>query len=205
MSRFNVMIDLNLNELTLDNIGQWPSSIKIGTLVATFIFVAFMGYWFIIKENFRQIDGLKSQEITLREEFELKQQQAANLQSYRNQLQIMQERFGNMLRQLPTKNEMPGLLEDISKTGIASGLSFESFKPLPEIQHDFYIELPIKIAVIGNYHQLGVFLSRVAQMGRIVTLHDFEVTQAEKGKQSQSSNDLLLMKLTAKIYRYRSQ
>ncbi|WP_133127113.1 type 4a pilus biogenesis protein PilO [Legionella nagasakiensis] len=199
------MNNFNLNELTLENVGQWPKSIKIGVIAFLSILVIFMGYWFIVKGNFEQYDTLKAKEASLKTEFELKQHQASNLQAYRNQMQIMQERFGKMLRQLPTQNEMPGLLEDISKTGIASGLTFELFAPMPEVQHDFYIELPIKITVMGNYHQFAVFLSRVAGMGRIVTVHDFVIEGAATDKQKKgSAGDQLIMKMTAKIYRYRT-
>ena len=125
----------------------------------------------------------------------------------------MTERFGNMLKQLPTQNEMPGLLEDISKTGIASGLVFELFAPLPEVLHDFYIELPIKTVMVGNYHQFAIFLSRVAQMSRIVTLHDFTIERwaSDNGKpkdtldHQDTSGDQLRMEMTIKIYRYRTQ
>lgn len=198
MNNFNI----NFNELTLDNIGQWPAFLKFGIVVLLSLVLMFVGYWALIKGNFDQYEQLQKKEKTLRKEFESKQHLASNLQAYRNQMLIMQERFGNMLRQLPTQNEMPGLLEDISKTGIASGLTFELFAPMPEVVHDFYIELPIKIALVGNYHQLAVFLSRVAQMGRIVTLHDFVITGVDT-KKNQSS-DQLMMNITAKIYRYRS-
>lgn len=197
------MKELSLNELTLENIGQWPKKIKIGVIIILALLIIGLGYWLIIQSNFELYDSLKVQESELRTEFERKQHQASNLQAYRNQMEIMQERFGNMLKKLPAENEMPGLLEDISRTGIASGLTFELFAPMPEIQHDFYIELPIKIEVVGNYHQLAVFLSRVAQMGRIVTLHDFQIQPVASDKQPQSG-DQLIMELTAKIYRYRT-
>lgn len=199
------MMSFNVNELTLDNVGQWPNSIKIGVVTFMSLLLIGLGYWFIAKENFEQYDTLKTQEVTLKTDFEMKQHEASNLDAYRNQMAMMEERFGNMLKQLPTQNEMPGLLEDISKTGIASGLTFELFAPLPEVQHDFYIELPIKISVNGNYHQFAVFLSRVALMNRIVTLHDFEVDGVAPDKHKNNPGDLLNMKMTAKIYRYRTQ
>lgn len=199
------MTSFNLNELTLENIGQWPKFAKIGIVVILALLLIGLGYWLIVKENFEQYDRLKAEEATLKVDFELKQRQASNLNAYRNQMVIMQERFGNMLKQLPTQNEMPGLLEDISKTGIASGLTFELFAPLPEIQHDFYIEVPIKIGVVGNYHQFAVFLSRVAQMGRIVTLHDFVVEGVTTDKLKSNPTGLLSMQMTAKIYRYRTR
>lgn len=198
------MASLSLNELTLENVGQWPQPVKMGAILICFFLVIGLGYWLIVKGNFEQYESLQNQEQTLRAEFEQKQRQASNLQAYRNQLKIMEERFGDMLKQLPTQNEMPGLLEDISKTGIASGLTFELFAPMPELQHDFYIELPIKITVVGNYHQLAVFLSRVAEMNRIVTIHDFVVEGAATEKQNSSSGDQLVMSMTAKIYRYRT-
>lgn len=198
------MNTINLNELTLENVGQWPLPVKIGAILGVGILIIAVGYWFIIKANFEQYDSLQSQEKTLRTEFESKQHEASNLQAYRNQLQLMNERFGAMLRQLPAKNEMPGLLEEISQTGLASGLKFELFAPQPELQHDFYIELPIKITVEGNYMQLALFMSRVAQMNRIVTLHEFNI-QGLSSKDNKISEDILVMDITAKIYRYRSK
>ena len=117
----------------------------------------------------------------------------------------MNEYFELLLRQLPAKNEMPGLLEEISKTGVASGLKFELFAPQAEVKHDFYIELPIKITVVGTYMQLALFLSRVAQMHRIVTLHEFSISGATSKDNKTVSEDELVMNITAKIYRYRSQ
>lgn len=199
------MDTVNLNELTLENVGQWPIPVKIGVIVGISLLVIGLGYWLIIKPNFEQFDTLQAQEVALKTEFETKQHQAANLQAYRNQLQLMNERFGAMLKQLPAKNEMPGLLEEISKTGVASGLKFELFAPQPEVVHDFYIELPIKITVVGSYMQLAMFLSRVAEMNRIVTLHEFGVEGVSSGDGKTISQDELVMGITAKIYRYRAQ
>ena len=198
------MSNLSLNELTLDNVGQWPPVMKIGVIGFLCFLLIAMGYWLIIKSNLEQYDTLSAQENTLKGQFELKQHQASNLRAYRNQMIIMEERFGNMLRQLPTENEMPGLLEDISKTGTASGLTFELFAPMPEVEHDFYIELPIKISVVGNYQQFAIFLSRVAQMSRIVTLHDFVIEGVPMDKNKNIPGDQSIMKMTAKIYRYRT-
>src|SRR5690349_1518453 len=114
------MNTINLSELTLDNVGQWPIPVKIGVIVGVSILIIGLGYWLIVKANFAQFDTLKAEEVTIKQDFETKQHQASNLQAYRNQLQLMNERFGTMLKQLPAKNEMPGLLEEISKTGIAS-------------------------------------------------------------------------------------
>jgi type IV pilus assembly protein PilO len=198
------MNSINLSELTLDNVGQWPLPVKLGSIIGIGVLIIGLGYWFLIKANFEQLDKLQAQEVTLKRDFELKQSQAANLQAYRNQLELMNERFGTMLKQLPAKNEMPGLLEEISKTGVASGLKFELFAPQPEIKHDFYVELPIKITVVGTYMQLAIFLSRVAEMSRIVTLHEFSISGVSSKESKAVSEDVLMMNITAKIYRYRS-
>lgn len=198
-------MNMNLNELTLDNLGQWPTPVKFGVILGVSALIVFLGYWLIAKGNFEQFESLENQEVTLKADFETKQRQAANLQAYRNQLVQMNERFGAMLKQLPAKNEMPGLLEEISKTGIASGLKFELFAPQKEVEHDFYIELPIKITVQGTYFQLAMFLSRVAEMNRIVTLHEFSIEGVSSEDKKTVSEDELVMNITAKIYRYRAQ
>jgi len=203
-------MNINLSDLTLDNIGLWPYPVKLGLVGVVFLMLTGLGYWLMVKPNFDEYARLKNQELGLRSDFELKQFQASNLMDYKYQLVLMQERFGKMLKQLPTKNEMPGILEDISKTGVASGLIFNLFAPMPEVVHDFYIELPIKIAVVGNYHQFAIFLSRIVQMSRIVTLHDLEIDRptsdkTPSDKEKEIPGDKLTMKLTAKIYRYRTQ
>lgn len=198
-------LNISLKELTVDNVGKWPRPIKIGVMVIMAILVFGIGYYLIIQPNIDQYNELSHKEESLKTEFESLQHKASNLNAYKNQMALMQERFGNMLKQLPTQNEMPSLLEDISKTGIASGLTFELFAPAPEIKHDFYIELPIQIVVIGNYHQLAIFLSRVSEMSRIVTLHDFVIETPGLDKQKKGQGEQLVMKITATIYRYRTQ
>lgn len=199
------MSSINLSELTLDNVGQWPLPVKLGSVLGVALLIIGLGYWLLIKSSFEQLDNLEAQETSLRSDFETKQRQAVNLQAYRNQLALMNERFGTMLKLLPAKNEMPGLLEEISKTGIASGLKFELFAPQAEVKHDFYVELPIKITVVGTYMQLATFLSRVAEMSRIVTLHEFSIAGVSSKDSKTVSEDELVMNITAKIYRYRSE
>lgn len=209
------MNNINLNELTLDNIGLWPAPVNYLISLVLCIFIIALGYWVLIKSNTEQYDSLVSQEESLKHEFETKQNLAANLHDYQIQLQIIEAKFGKLLQELPAQNEMPGLLEDISKTGLSAGLTFELFAPQKEIEHEFYIELPIDIIVVGNYYQLATFLSRVGQLSRIVTLHDFEITPMDKvaagnTQPNTSTNpitknlDLLGMKITAKIYRYKN-
>ncbi|KTD42023.1 type 4a pilus biogenesis protein PilO [Legionella parisiensis] len=199
------MNNINLNELTLENVGQWPVVVKVCVLMGVSILIIALGYWLIIQDNFAQYNNLKEQEATLKADFEHKQRQLFNLPAYRLQLQIMMERFALMLKQLPEKNQMPGLLEDISKTGVTSGLRFELFAPQPEVVHDFYVERPIKISVVGTYFQLAMFISRVAEMSRIVTLHDFSIAGVSSKDNKVVSEDELVMNITAKIYRYRTQ
>lgn len=199
------MNKINLSELTLENLGQWPLPVKIGVIAGVSILVIFLGYWLIAKANFETYETLENQEVTLKADLETKQRQASNLQAYRNQLTLMNERFGAMLKQLPAKNEMPGLLEEISKTGTAAGLKFELFAPQKEVEHDFYVELPIKITVQGTYFQLATFLSHVAEMNRIVTLHEFSIEGVSSKDSKTISEDELVMNITAKIYRYRAQ
>ncbi|MFT4058343.1 MAG: type 4a pilus biogenesis protein PilO [Legionella sp.] len=196
------MVKINLHELTVDNVGQWPLPVKASILFGMSLFISMLGYWLIVSHHVAKYDRLKVQEITLKNEFENKQRQVVNLAEYRQQLAIMTERFAVMLKQLAAKNEIPGLLEEISKIGVASGLRFELFAPQPEIAHDFYVELPIKISVVGNYFQLAEFLSRVAEMTHIVTVHEFCVERESSKQHKVVSEDELVMKITAKIYRY---
>ncbi len=198
------MTNFNLNELTLDNVGQWPVFVRyLVSAVLALILIA-IAFWIFIKPKIDEYDALVTQEQVLRTDFENKQRQAASLKQYVAQLKEMKERFNAMLKELPAEDKMPGLLEDISKTGIASGLVFELFAPQPEVVHDFYIELPINMTVVGNYHQLAVFISRIVEMSRIVTLHDFVITVQASDKQKTNLGDLLEMKIMAKIYRYKS-
>lgn len=198
-------MNINITELTLENVGKWPKPIKWGVMVILSLTICGMGYQLIIKSNIDEYNTLVQKEESLRGEFERLQHLASNLQAYREQMKIMTERFGNMLKRLPTKNEMPSLLEDISKTGIASGLTFDLFAPEPEKLHDFYVELPIQISVIGNYHQVAIFLSRVAEMNRIVTLHDFVIEVPSLNQKKGANGDQLNMKIKATIYRYRTK
>lgn len=195
---------INLSELDLENLSRWPMSVKLGLIAGISILIIALGYFLLVQSSFQQLDVLTAKEVTLKADYKTKQHLSSNLQAYRNQLQVMNENFGAMLKQLPAKNEMPGLLEEISKTGIASGLKFELFAPQKETEHDFYVELPIKIAVTGTYFQIAIFLSRVSEMNRIVTLHEFSITGIPSKEKNTVSEDELVMNITAKIYRYRT-
>ncbi|MCU7854635.1 MAG: type 4a pilus biogenesis protein PilO, partial [Candidatus Thiodiazotropha sp. (ex Lucinoma borealis)] len=143
-------------------------------------------------------EGVEKKELELRNTFETKQAKASNLEAYRKQLEEMKQSFGTMLRQLPDKTEVAELLVDVSQTGLAAGLEFELFKPQAEVPREFYAELPIELIVTGKYHEFGSFISGLAALPRIVTIHDIKI---ERGDPKEEGDDLLL-KATAKTYRY---
>jgi type IV pilus assembly protein PilO len=178
--------------------GRWPLAIR-GFFVAT-IFVALAGVaWYLLvwNEDRPLLQKAEAEEQDLRQQFETKQQRAANLDAYKAQLAEMEKSFGAMLRQLPGKTEVPNLLVDISQTGLAAGLEEKLFQPSSEQSKGFYAELPIKIRLVGTYHEFGTFVSGIAALPRIVTLHDIEIKPVSK-----DSYDNLIMELTAKTYRY---
>jgi len=188
---------IDLADLDLNNLGSWPAPVKAITGLLLLIAVLALGYNFHLKDLQEQLDRERGEEGTLKQQFAAKASQAANLEAYRQQMAEMETSFGVLLRQLPSDTEVPGLLEDITRTGLGSGLEFEEIKLLAEVVQQFYIELPIQISVVGNYHDLATFASGVASLPRIVTLHDFEIKPAAAG-----SNTKLRMKVLAKTYRY---
>lgn len=192
-------MNLDLNELDLNDISAWPMPVRILAIAMMCILILLLGYWFDTKKQLAELEQYKKEEIQLKTTFETKQHKAANLEAYKEQMKTMKESFGALLRQLPEKSEVPGLLEDISHQGLATGLEFRSIRLQNENVIDFYAELPIDISVVGSYHQLAEFVSNVASLPRIVTLHDFTIQQ---GKTDPS---LLQMKIMAKTYRYMSE
>ncbi len=186
----------DFNDLTFDNIGEWPVLIKLLTVLVLCGAIAGAGYYYFVKEEYLALEKVEKTELDLRAELERKQAKAVNLDAYREQLKEMQESFGAMLRQLPDKTEVAALLVDVSQTGLAAGLEFELFQPMPEIKQDFYAELPIKIRVVGDYHEFGEFVSGLAALPRIVTVHDVKITKQKK------DGGQLVMEATAKTYRY---
>jgi type IV pilus assembly protein PilO len=183
-----------LNELDIRNIASWPLPARVLVIVIIFAGVLGLGYWLDTKDQGMRLEKAEQKEQELRHAFEVKAKKAANLQAYEQQLEEMRESFGAMLRQLPNKTEVAELLVDISQTGLASGLEFELFKPQSEVPKEFYAELPISIRVKGDYHEFGNFISGVAALPRIVTVHDVAIEQSkEQG---------LTMNILAKTYRY---
>jgi len=178
--------------------GRWPLPIRIGTVVLWFVVLAIvLAYVFVWKNQRPELQRYQAEEQKLRGEFREKHSKAVNLDVYKQQLADIERSFGALLRQLPGKTEVPNLLVDISQTGLASGLEEKLFQPETEQKRDFYAELPIKIRLSGNYHEFGAFVSGIAALPRIVTLHDIEIKPDSK-----DAYDVLTLDLTAKTYRY---
>ncbi len=178
--------------------GRWPLAVSGGAVAIVFVVLSgVFTYLFAYTQQAPRLEGLEGQETQLRTEFKQKHAKATNLEVYKQQLADIEKSFGAMLRQLPSKTEVDNLLVDISQTGLASALDQKLFQPEGEAKKEFYAERPIKIRFVGSYHQFGQFVSGVAALPRIVTLHDVTITQLDKG-----GFDHLQMDLTAKTYRY---
>lgn len=187
-----------LRQLDPRDPGRWPLPVRVGAIGIWFLVLVLLLLYFLVwtakKDELAQS---RQQELGLRDDFRTKHAKAVNLDLYKQQLKDIERSFGAMLRQLPGKTEVPNLLVDISQTGLAAGLQQQKFLPQTQVTKDFYAELPIKIRLTGSYHQLGEFVSGIAALPRIVTLHDVEITPANK-----DSYDQLQMDVTAKTYRY---
>ncbi|EKF76111.1 Type 4 fimbrial biogenesis protein pilO [Alcanivorax hongdengensis A-11-3] len=194
-----------LNSLDFENVGGWPTPVKIGAAVLVLVLVVVLGYFLSISDAKDRLASEQREEQSLLKSFESKAFEAHNLDQYRAQLAEMEQTFGTLLQQLPKDTEVPGLLEDITHTGLGSGLEFETIELKNEAKKEFYTELPIDIKVVGDYHGFGSFVSGVAALPRIVTLHDFHIGYKERQKKGlirDPSN--LEMEITAKTYRYAS-
>lgn len=191
-----------LNQLDYQNIGEWPSFAKAILTLLLCGAVAGAWYYFDTQYQLERMDVVKGEEAGLRETFESKQRKAANLDAYRQQLAEMKESFGAMLRQLPDKTEVAALLVDVSQTGLAAGLEFELFQPADELLKDFYAELPIQVRVNGQYHEFGRFISGLAALPRIVTIHDVNIVAGTRKLRATEESVPLTLKATVKTYRY---
>jgi len=189
--------EFDVNSLDFDNVGSWPIPIKLFIWVLLIALVLAAGYYYHIEELQTQLAKVEAQEVELKKDFEKKAFQAANLDAYRQQMVEMEESFGALVSQLPSDTEVPGLLEDITNKGLLNGLDISSIDLQKETAREFYVELPIAINASGSYHDLGAFISGMAGLPRIVTLHDFTI--------SSSGNDAnnLKMNIVAKTYRYK--
>jgi type IV pilus assembly protein PilO len=189
--------EFDFNSLDFDNVGSWPIPIKLFIWVALVAVVLAAGYYYHIEELQVQLAKVEAEEVELKKDFEKKAFQAANLDAYRQQMVEMEESFGALVSQLPSDTEVPGLLEDITNKGLLNGLEISSIDLQKETAREFYVELPIAINASGSYHDLGAFISGMAGLPRIVTLHDFTINS--------SGNDAnnLSMNIIAKTYRYK--
>jgi type IV pilus assembly protein PilO len=178
--------------------GRWPLAVRAGAVGLCFaVLSAVLCYVFVWDEQRPELQHREDTEQALRQEFKTKHAKAVNLEVYKDQLKDIERSFGALLRQLPGKTEVPNLLVDISQTGLSAGLEEKLFQPQPEQKKDFYAELPIKISLTGSYHQFGEFVSGIAALPRIVTLHDIEIKSVNK-----DAYDQLTLDITAKTYRY---
>ena len=178
--------------------GRWPLAVRAGAVGLCFVVLtAVLIYFFVWDQPLPELQRREDVEQQLRQEFRTKHAKAVNLDLYKQQLKDIERSFGALLRQLPGKTEVPNLLVDISQTGLSAGLEEKLFQPQPEQKRDFYAELPIKIRLTGSYHQFGQFVSGIAALPRIVTLHDIQIKSENK-----DAYDQLSLELTAKTYRY---
>lgn len=183
-----------LNQLDLKSIGQWSAGPRYALLVFLLVLIIGLGWWFLWRPTLADLDQARVQEQTLRDGFLAKKRQAINLDAHKQQLKDIKQAFGALLKQLPNRSEMDALLTDINQAGLGRGLRFELFKPGAETLTEFYAEMPITIKVSGSYHDLGAFASDVAQLSRIVTIHDTQINSNTK--------EGLVMDAVVKTYRY---
>ncbi len=187
----------DVNDIDWKNMGSWPFVGRIIFALIIFVGILVAFYFVDIQGKIEEFDRVASEEIVLKEGFENKAFRVANLDAYKKQLAEIEESFGSLLRQLPRETEVPGLLEDITAAAVGASLEIKAIELKQEVETEYYTELPINIDVIGDYHDFGVFVSAVAGLGRIVTLHDFEVVG--------NKSDKLNLKITAKTYRYSTE
>lgn len=189
----------------INAVGSWPMAVKVIIWTIVFIGALTAGYFVHVTNLQTELATAQKKEVQLRKDFEDKYFEAAHLEGYRKQQKEMEDSFEAILRQLPGDTEIPGLIEDITLVGLKNGLSFQSIDLKAEVKHEFYVEKPIQINVTGSYHDLGSFVSDVADLSRIVTLHDFEIRPAGNARQKQESGGLLNMNILAKTYRYNDE
>jgi len=188
-----------VQSLDMNDVGRWPFVFRAAAVAIVGVVATIAGlYLFVYQEKTPLLEKAEAEEQELRVVFEEKQRKAANFDAYQDQLAEIERSFGTMLQQLPGKTEIPNLLVDISQTGLAAGLDEKLFQPMEELRRDFYAEKPIKIKLDGSYHDFGSFVSDIAALPRIVTLHDIEIRPVGRD----GSYDDLVLNVTAKTYRY---
>ena len=190
--------NVDLRNLDFNNSGAWPLQVKVGACVLLIALIIGLGWYLFVKDRRLTLQAEEATEVQLREEFQGKQGRAANLEPLKQQLAQMEVMLQQMLRQLPSKNEMPDLIVDVSQTALASGINNELFQPGAESQREFYAEKPIQLRMVGTYHQFGAFVSGVASLPRVVimTMHDISLQPRD------GSDGTLVLSGTVKTYRY---
>jgi type IV pilus assembly protein PilO len=187
-----------LRALDVNEPGRWPLAFRLGAVGIVLVLVTALGIWqFVVKQEIPDLEVARNDEIGLRESFETKQRKAANFDEFLNQLETIERDFGTMLGQLPGTSEIDHLLDDISQTALAAGLDERLFESSGEVNRDFYVELPVRLRYLGSYHELARFVSDIAALSRIVTLHDIRITPV-----SIEGEEELQLDVTAKTYRY---
>ncbi|UTA48557.1 type 4a pilus biogenesis protein PilO [Simiduia sp. 21SJ11W-1] len=190
--------NFDFNDVDWDKIGVWPAWVKAFLALLLAVAILALTYFLFIKDLEVTYQSVVAKEADLRRSFESKSEQAANLEAYRQQMVELDQSLGALVKQLPSDTEVPGLLEDIDEKGASSGLAIGRIQLEPEVAAEFYIELPIQIAVKGSYHDFGAFVSGISSMPRIVTLHNYHILPSKEG-------NMLEMNISAKTYRYKSQ
>lgn len=197
MSLRDSLKGFDINNLDFKNPGGWPLPVMGLACLIVLIVVPLLGYQFYLSDIRANLEVVSKKETALKQDFELKAAQSASLNAYKAQMESIEEGFGVLLGQLPADTEVPGLLEDMTKAGLTSGLEFSEIKLLNEVKKPFYVELPVQISVTGNYHAFASFATRVAALPRIVTLNDFTMKPVKDGDSSK-----LTIQVLAKTYRY---
>ena len=190
--------EIELDELDIENVGSWPLVVKIIVCVIAAGLVAFFTYSLMVSSEIEAYERAQQKEQELRTTYRQKYDVASKLEIYRQQMVEMEEKFAQLLKRLPTSSETPGLIEDLSYIGTSSGLTFHKVEWMPEIEKEFYTELPIKIEVVGSYHDFGEFVSKVAELPRIISLHDFTIQGGDTQEQLEFS-------VVAMTYRYEGE
>lgn len=190
--------NFDVNDIDFEKVGVWPLPAKIFVALLLIVIVFSLTYYLKISELTEELDGVKAKEVSLRKDYEAKSFEAANLDAYRAQMEEMDLTFKSLVSRLPSKTEIAGLLDDIEARGTESGLTINATTIEQEKTSEYYIEVPFKINVDGGYHDMGSFISGVAGMPRIVTLHDYTI-------QKKKDSGVLNMQISAKTYRYKSQ
>ena len=193
--------EINLSEIDWDfnSAWSWPLPVRIGVIVLSCMLVLGGGVYYDTLDQLKVLETAEKKESELKTIFVLKHNQTVNLPAYQEQLKQIKQKLHDIIKQMPMEEEIAGLLIDISQTGIASGLEFKLFKPAPPVRQDFYSELPINVEVIGKYEELCLFISGLAALPRIVTIHDLTIVPVDKTKITKQSS--MLMSVMVKTYR----